>query len=76
VIGYQIKPEPDTRELTPRQVNVLQALANGESMKAFAEINGLSYSSVKNTVSFAMDALGADTKEQAVAMALRRGIIT
>jgi DNA-binding NarL/FixJ family response regulator len=64
------------RVLTPREVQALQLAAEGERYHGVAKALGLAPASVKNIWHNAEIKLGADTLTQAVAMALRRGLIT
>jgi DNA-binding NarL/FixJ family response regulator len=67
-------PERDT-QLTPREHGVLELLVDGASNKEIARRLGISASTVKFHVRSIADKLGADGRAEAVAHALRRGII-
>ena len=67
-------PESET-QLTPREHAVLELLVDGASNKEIARSLGISASTVKFHVRSIADKLGADGRAEAVAHALRRGII-
>lgn len=56
--------------MTPRQLDVLQLLANGRSIKQVALELRISYPTVIKHLRGAQDALGAETPNQAVARAV------
>jgi DNA-binding CsgD family transcriptional regulator len=62
-------------QLTPRERDVLELLVDGASNKEIARALGISVSTVKFHVRSIADKLGADGRAEAVAHALRRGII-
>jgi DNA-binding CsgD family transcriptional regulator len=62
-------------QLTPREHDVLELLVDGASNKEIARRLGISVSTVKFHVRSIADKLGADGRAEAVAHALRRGII-
>ena len=62
--------------LTPREVQVLELLAEGLPNKAIAERLGISDQTVKFHVSSISGKLGAANRTDAVRRALRRGLIT
>jgi DNA-binding CsgD family transcriptional regulator len=62
-------------QLTPREHDVLALLADGASNKEIARSLGISASTVKFHVRSIADKLGADGRAEAVAHALRRGIV-
>jgi DNA-binding NarL/FixJ family response regulator len=71
-------PTTDTEtetQLTPREHDVLELLVNGAANKEIARRLGISASTVKFHVRSIADKLGADGRAEAVAHALRRGII-
>jgi DNA-binding NarL/FixJ family response regulator len=68
--------EPDSEPLlTPREHDVLQLLVEGAPNKEIARRLGISASTVKFHVRSIADKLGADGRTDAVASALRRGIV-
>jgi DNA-binding NarL/FixJ family response regulator len=62
-------------ELTPREHDVLALLVEGASNKEIARRLGISASTVKFHVRSLADKLGADGRTDAVANALRRGLV-
>jgi DNA-binding NarL/FixJ family response regulator len=62
-------------DLTPREQDVLELLAEGASNKEIARRLGISASTVKFHVRSVADKLGADGRTDAVAHALRRGFV-
>ncbi|MBS0519165.1 MAG: LuxR family transcriptional regulator [Proteobacteria bacterium] len=65
----------DAPDLTPRQREVLSWTAEGLSSEATAERIGISTSAVNYHLGLAARRLGAANKIQAVALAIRRGLI-
>jgi DNA-binding NarL/FixJ family response regulator len=61
--------------LTPREVEVLQHLAGGNRNRDIAEQLSISEETVKVHIKHIMEKLGASDRTQAVAIAVRRGII-
>ena len=68
------EPEP-AENLTPREVQVLELLAEGLSNKAIAARLGISDQTVKFHVASLSGKLGAANRTDAVRRALRRGLI-
>jgi DNA-binding NarL/FixJ family response regulator len=66
---------PGLKPLTARELQILQALADGEDYGDIGEREGRSQQAIKNAMRLALAKLGADNKTQGVAMALRRGLI-
>jgi DNA-binding CsgD family transcriptional regulator len=62
-------------QLTPREHDVLDLLVDGTSNKEIARRLGITGSTVKFHVRSIADKLGADGRAEAVAHALRRGIV-
>lgn len=62
-------------ELTPRQVEILQLLADGRSTRQIAEEFHLSQVTVRNHIARLMANLGVHTRMQAVVAASRLGLI-
>ena len=65
----------DDDALTEREINVLQLLASGNRNREIAERLFVSEERVKVHVKHIKDKLGANDRTQAVAIAVRRGII-
>ena len=61
--------------LTPRELEVLGLIAEGLSNKAVAARLGIRESTVKDHVNSLLDKLGAQSRTEAVTLALRRGLI-
>jgi DNA-binding NarL/FixJ family response regulator len=64
------------RELTPREREVLRLLADGNSNEQIGAILSISPQTVRTHVQKAMEKLGASTRVQAVATALRDSLIS
>jgi len=64
-----------TEALTPREIQVLELLAEGLPNKAIAERLGISDQTVKFHVSSISGKLGASNRTDAVRRAVRRGLI-
>ncbi len=62
--------------LTPREVEVLELLAEGRSNKSIAERLGISDQTVKFHVASISGKLGASNRTEAVRLAVRRGLIS
>lgn len=62
-------------ELTTREVEVLQKIAEGNRNRTIAKLFFINEATVKVHVKHIMDKLGANDRAQAVAIAARRGII-
>jgi len=77
---YQPWPDDDDaaidEPLTPREVQVLELLAEGLPNKAIAQRLGISDQTVKFHVSSISGKLGARNRTDAVRRAVRRGLIT
>ena len=65
---------PTGHDLTPREVEVVQLLADGASTADIAARLALSTNTVRNHVQRSIAKLGAHSKLEAVAIALREGI--
>jgi DNA-binding NarL/FixJ family response regulator len=73
-------PEPpretgDSSPLTPRELEVLAAMADGASNKAIARRLGISYHTVKFHVAAILTKLDADSRTEAVARAAHLGLV-
>ena len=62
-------------ELTPREVEVLGRVAGGNRNRDIAELLYISEETVKVHIKHIMDKLGAKDRTEAIAIAVRRGII-
>jgi|GraSoiStandDraft_46_1057282.scaffolds.fasta_scaffold104648_2 LuxR family maltose regulon positive regulatory protein len=61
--------------LTRREIETLQLIANGATSRQIADDQNITTGTIKNCVWRATVELGADSRTQAVAAALRLGII-
>lgn len=66
---------PDAQTLTPRELEVLAAMADGASNKTIARNLGISFHTVKFHVASILEKLDADSRTEAVAAAARRGLV-
>jgi DNA-binding NarL/FixJ family response regulator len=66
---------PGVHSLTPRQIEVLTLMAEGQSNKKIARTLDLSEGTVKLHVAAVLKALGADNRTQAVLVAVRSGML-
>jgi two-component system, NarL family, response regulator YdfI len=67
--------EPLVEPMTPREVEVLRALAEGLANKEIAVRLGISENTVKFHVGSVMGKLGASSRTEAVMLGIRRGLI-
>lgn len=74
-IAAQLAEHLSDEELTAREVEVLRKIAEGNRNRDIAEVLFISEETVKVHVKHIMDKLGAKDRTQAVAIAVRRGII-
>jgi two-component system nitrate/nitrite response regulator NarL len=70
-----VAPEPLIEDLTPRELQVLQLLAEGLSNKAIAYRLDISEHTVKFHVNAIMSKLGAQSRTEAAVRATRMGLI-
>ncbi len=70
-----IDESPLAEELTPREIEVLQLLAEGLANKAIAQRLGISDHTVKFHVNAIMGKLGAQSRTAAVVRATRMGLV-
>jgi DNA-binding NarL/FixJ family response regulator len=69
--GFMAAPE----DLTPREIEVLRMLAEGQGNREMASRLGISDHTVKFHVSSILEKLGADTRTEAVTIGIRMGVI-
>lgn len=62
-------------QLSPRELDVLRLLADGRSTRAIADEFGISVETVRKHGQHILSKLGVHSKLQAVAVALRRGLL-
>src|SRR5579863_5855459 len=74
-LAAQLAEHMSDDNLTPREVEVLQRVAGGNRNRDIADLLGISEETVKVHVKHIMDKLGAKDRTQAIAIAVRRGII-
>jgi DNA-binding NarL/FixJ family response regulator len=74
-LATQLAEHMSDDNLTPREVEVLQQVAGGNRNRDIAELLFISEETVKVHVKHIMDKLGAKDRTQAIAIAVRRGII-
>jgi DNA-binding CsgD family transcriptional regulator len=68
-------PVSDERPLTPREVEVMERLSNGETSREVARALGISPHTVNSLLERVFEKLDANDRAQAVAIALRRGLV-
>ena len=64
------------RGLSPRECDVLRLVSKGCANAEIAELLGMSHNTVKNHLKAIFEKMGAADRAEAVAIALRRGIIS
>jgi DNA-binding CsgD family transcriptional regulator len=69
-------PRSSREPLTPRELEVLQLIADGLSNKQIAARLWLSVETVKSHVCAVHAKLGAESRAHAVAIALRQGLLS
>lgn len=74
-VAAQLAEHMGEEDLTPREVEVLRRVAGGNRNKDIAELLFISEETVKVHIKHIMDKLGAKDRTQAIAIAVRRGII-
>jgi DNA-binding NarL/FixJ family response regulator len=74
-LAAQLAEHMSDESLTAREVEVLKHVANGNRNRDIAEHLFISEETVKVHVKHIMDKLGAKDRTQAIAIAVRRGII-
>jgi DNA-binding NarL/FixJ family response regulator len=75
VVAAQLAEHLSDESLTEREIDVLRHLAGGNRNRDIAELLRISEETVKVHVKHLMEKLGASDRTQAVAIAVRRGII-
>jgi len=74
-LAAQLAEHMSDDNLTAREVEVLQQVAGGNRNRDIAELLHISEETVKVHLKHIMDKLGANDRTQAIAIAVRRGII-
>ncbi|MDZ8118770.1 response regulator transcription factor [Pontiella agarivorans] len=74
-IAQKLAQRKEQEELTPRELEVLEFLADGNSNKDMAEILGISLGTVKVHIQNLREKLGAVDRTDAVAIGFKRGLL-
>jgi len=74
-VAAQLAEHMSDEELTAREVQVLRKVAGGNRNRDIADLLFISEETVKVHIKHIMDKLGAKDRTQAIAIAVRRGII-
>jgi DNA-binding NarL/FixJ family response regulator len=74
-VAAQLAEHMGDEQLTPRELDVLRKIAGGNRNRDIAEQLFISEETVKVHIKHIMDKLGAKDRTQAIAIAVRRGII-
>ena len=74
-VAAQLAEHMSDENLTVREVEVLQRVAGGNRNRDIADLLHISEETVKVHIKHIMDKLGAKDRTQAIAIAVRRGII-
>jgi DNA-binding NarL/FixJ family response regulator len=74
-LAAQLAEHMSDDSLTPREIEVLQQVGGGNRNRDIAELLRISEETVKVHIKHIMDKLGAKDRTQAIAIAVRRGII-
>jgi len=69
------RPAKLEQPLTPREIEVLAALADGATNKVIARRLGISFHTVKFHIASILDKLDADSRTEAVTKAARLGLV-
>lgn len=75
-LGPKLEPELEPVELTPKETRILGLLAEGLSNKEISQAMSIAGSTVKNHVSALMRKLGAQSRMQAVLIAMKSGMVS
>ena len=75
VCAFLADAEPPSRPLTPHQTDILASVARGLSNDEIARQFGISRSSVKKHIAVIFEKLGAATRAEAAAIALRKHLL-
>jgi DNA-binding NarL/FixJ family response regulator len=69
------RPSSPEAPLSPREVEILQKIAYGSTTKEVADQLGISFHTVKTHLERIFEKLGANDRAQAVAIAIRQGLV-
>jgi DNA-binding NarL/FixJ family response regulator len=75
LLGLKEVPAIELRGLTPRELEVLAAMADGAANKAIARRLGISFHTAKFHVAGILAKLNADSRTEAVARAAQLGLV-
>jgi DNA-binding NarL/FixJ family response regulator len=75
-IASKLADRVNSDELSRRELEVLQHLASGKSNKEIARLTSITEGTVKFHVTAVMGKLGVKSRTEAVAVAIRRGLIS
>ncbi len=71
----QLVDRPPGAPLSPREIEILQKIAYGATTKEVADQLGISFHTVKTHLERIFEKLGANDRAQAVAIAIRQGLV-
>ena len=74
-IAKALKSEPPVNDLTPRQLEILRSVTRGLTNEDIAKQFGITSSGVKQHLSAVFAKLGASSRSEAVAIALRKQLL-
>src|SRR5580765_7258694 len=74
-LAAQLAEHLGDETLTPREIEVLRHIAGGNRNRDIAELLFITEETVKVHIKHIMEKLGASDRTQAIAIAVRRGII-
>ena len=74
-IAKALKAEPPVNDLTPRQLEILKSVTRGLTNEDIAKQFGITSSGVKQHLSAVFAKLGASSRSEAVAIALRKQLL-
>jgi DNA-binding NarL/FixJ family response regulator len=74
-VAAQLAEHMSDEELTPREVEVLRKIAGGNRNRDIGDVLLISEETVKVHIKHIMEKLGARDRTQAIAIAVRRGIM-
>jgi DNA-binding NarL/FixJ family response regulator len=69
------RPSSPEAPLSPREIEILQKIAYGATTKEVADQLGISFHTVKTHLERIFEKLGANDRAQAVAIAIRQGLV-
>ena len=75
IISAEIRPRPRSASLTPREREVLKAIAEGQATEEIGTLLHVSPHTVRSRIKTILRKLSARNREHAVAIAMRDGTI-